>query len=333
MNENARVAVIGGGSWATALAHVVLQNANHINWYIYEQELIDHLKEYHHNPQYLSSLEFNTAQITFYNNIVQVIKDSDIILMVVPSAYIKNTMGQEPIDFTGKIFVSAVKGIIPEENLTITQYFGKHYNIPDDRLVVVSGPSHAEEVGMQRLTYLTVGCSNISVAEDIASRIHCSFIKTVTSTDVVGIEYVAVLKNIYALATGIAHGLGYGDNFIAVLVANAVKEMRTFLNEVFKDVNNRKIYQSVYLGDLLVTAYSQFSRNRTFGTMIGKGYSVKSAMLEMNMVAEGYYAAACIYDINKEYKVDIPIAQAVYSILYEKISPVVEMHLLTEMLH
>ena len=332
MKEEAKVAVIGGGSWATALAHIVLQNKSHINWFIYEKEIIEHLQEHKNNPQYLSSLEFNTQQITFYNNIQEVIKDSDIILMVVPSAYIKSTMGNEDIDFSGKLFISAVKGIIPVDNLTITQYFGKRYNIPDDHLLVVSGPSHAEEVAMQRLTYLTVGCSNSENANAVADLIKCSFVKTIISSDVIGIEYVAVLKNIYALATGIAHGMGYGDNFIAVLVSNAVREMKRFLNVAYKGTTKRKIHHSVYLGDLLVTAYSQFSRNRTFGTMIGKGYSVKSTMLEMNMVAEGYYAAACIKELNKELKVIMPITEAVYNILYEKFSPSMEMRLLIEKL-
>jgi glycerol-3-phosphate dehydrogenase (NAD(P)+) len=330
MKENLKIAVIGGGSWATALAHIVLQNAKHINWFIYEQEIIDHIVSHHNNPQYLSSLDFDTHQITFYNDIAEVIKDSDIILMVVPSAYIKSTMGEADIDFSNKLFVSAVKGIIPGENLTITQYFGKRYHIPVEHLLVVSGPSHAEEVSMQRLTYLTVACSDDKIAHQIAEYIRCSFVKTIISTDVIGIEYVAVLKNIFALAAGIAHGLGYGDNFLAVLVANAVREMKRFLEEAHKGSTKRKIHQSVYLGDLLVTAYSQFSRNRTFGTMIGKGYSVKSTMLEMNMVAEGYYAVACLKEINKDLHIDLPITEAVYNILYEKISPAVEMRLLTE---
>ncbi|NJK98501.1 MAG: NAD(P)H-dependent glycerol-3-phosphate dehydrogenase [Bacteroidetes bacterium] len=332
MKEDAKVAVIGGGSWATALAHIVLQNRKNINWYIYEKEIIEHLQTHKHNPQYLSSLIFNPQQITFYNDIQQIIRDSDVILMVVPSAYIKTTMGKEDIDFSGKIFISAVKGIIPDENLTITQYFGKRYNIPDEKLLVVSGPSHAEEVAMQRLTYLTVGCSDTQLASKVSDIIRCSFVKTIISHDVTGIEYVAVLKNIYALATGIAHGLGYGDNFIAVLVANAVREMKRFLNKAYKGSTKRKIHHSVYLGDLLVTAYSQFSRNRTFGTMIGKGYSVKSTMLEMNMVAEGYYAVACIKEINKEYQINMPITDAVYNILYEKFSPSIEMRILTDKL-
>jgi glycerol-3-phosphate dehydrogenase (NAD(P)+) len=332
MKENQKIAVIGGGSWATALAHIVMQNKQHINWYIYEKEIIDHIQHYGNNPKYLSSMEFDNQKITFYNDIVQIVNDSDIIFMVVPSAYIKSTMGLEKIDFTGKTFISAVKGIIPEDNLSVTQYFSKRYNIPEEKVLVVSGPSHAEEIAMQRLTYLTVGCVDSNLAAEIADIIKCNFIKTIISSDVIGIEYVAVLKNIYALATGIAHGIGYGDNFIAVLVSNAVREMKRYLNNVYKGPEKRKIHHSVYLGDLLVTAYSQFSRNRTFGTMIGKGYSVKSAMLEMNMVAEGYYAAKCLKEINKEYQINMPIADAVYNILYEKISPSIEMRLLTEKL-
>jgi glycerol-3-phosphate dehydrogenase (NAD(P)+) len=325
-----KIAIIGGGSWATALAKIVSGNTGHINWYIYEQDIIDHIRKHRHNPVYLSTVEFDPKQITFFNNIKEAIESSEIIIFVVPSAYIKNTLGDNDIDFTNRFFVNATKGIVPDDNLSVTQYFQKRFNIDSKHVGVVSGPCHAEEIAMERLSYLTCAAPTTSDAKYLASIIHRHYVQTVVSQDVYGIELGAVLKNIYALGAGICHGLGYGDNFTAVLVANAINEMRRFLKRNFE--HDRKITRSVYLGDLLVTAYSQFSRNRSFGNMIGKGYSVKSAMLEMSQVAEGYYASKCIHEINQRYKVKMPIADAVYNILYEKISPVIEMQLLTKKL-
>jgi len=233
-------------------------------------------------------------------------------------------------NFEGKFIISAIKGIIPISNLTIAEYFNQHYNVSFDNLGVVSGPCHAEEVALERLSYLTVACKDREHSEMFANRLEGRYIKTVISNDIYGIEYAAVLKNIIALATGICHGLGYGDNFLAVLISNGYKEIKRFLDKTY--ATKRKTSNSAYMGDLLVTCYSQFSRNRTFGNMIGKGYSVKSTMLEMNMVAEGYYAVACIKEINKRFGVKMPITDAVYNILYEKISPVMEMRILSEKL-
>lgn len=315
MNFYNEVAIIGGGSWATALAKIVLQNVEHLHWYIYEKDIIEHIKKYKHNPKYISSIEFNTNKITFYNDVKSAIESAPISIFVVPSAYIKGLMGQVDIDFSNRFFVSAVKGIVPEDNVTVTEYFQEQFNLTYSCAGVISGPCHAEEIAMGRLSYLTIATKFEEDAQKIAVLLDSPFIKTIISEDIYGIEFGAVLKNIYALGAGINHGLGYGDNFQAVYISNAIREMERFLAKLFE--RERHLFHSVYLGDLLVTAYSQFSRNRTFGNMIGKGYSVSSAMTEMNMVAEGYYAAKCIHEINQKYHVRIPIAESVYQILYE----------------
>jgi glycerol-3-phosphate dehydrogenase (NAD(P)+) len=330
MNEQSKVGVIGSGSWATALVKVLLNNINGLNWYIREPEIRDHVIKFKHNPSYLSSVMFETEKLNIFDDINDMIEKTDVLLFVVPSAFLGLWMEPYKGDFKNKFVLSAIKGIIPISNLTIAEYFNRHYNVPFDQLGVVSGPCHAEEVALERLSYLTVACKNTEHAEAFAKNLEGRYIKTVISNDIYGIEYAAVLKNIIALATGICHGLGYGDNFLAVLISNGYKEIKRFLDLTY--ASKRKTSNSAYMGDLLVTCYSQFSRNRTFGTMIGKGYSVKSTMLEMNMVAEGYYAVSCIKEINKQYNVKMPITDAVYNILYEKISPVVEMRLLSEKL-
>lgn len=309
------VAIIGGGSWATALAKIVSGNVKRLHWYIYEKEIIEYLKKHKHNPQYISSIEFDTRKIEFYNDAKQAMESAPLIIFVVPSAYIKNLLGKQDIDFTGRFFVSAVKGIVPDDNVTVTEYFQEQFNLLYSQVGVISGPCHAEEIAMGRLSYLTVATEEEEQGQHIAELLKTPFIKTILSSDIYGIEFGAVLKNIYALGAGINHGLGYGDNFQAVYISNAIREMERFLARLFE--RERHLFHSVYLGDLLVTAYSQFSRNRTFGNMIGKGYSVRSAMMELNMVAEGYYAAKCIYEINQKYNVRIPIAETVYRILYE----------------
>ena len=328
MKENSRVAVIGSGSWATALVKVLLNNENSLNWFILEPEIRSHVKEFQHNPNYLSSVMFDTSKLNLCETINETIEQSDILVFVVPSAFLSIWMEPYKGNFENKFIISAIKGIIPGDNLTIAEFFNKKYGVLFDNLGVVSGPSHAEEVALERLSYLTVACKNTEHAEIFASKIDCRYIKTVISNDIYGIEYSAVLKNIIALAAGIGHGMGYGDNFLAVLISNGYKEINRFLDKTYP--SKRKTSNSVYLGDLLVTCYSQFSRNRTFGAMIGKGYSVKSAQFELNMVAEGYYAVACIKEINKKHQVKMPITDAVYNILYEKISPAIEMKLLTD---
>jgi glycerol-3-phosphate dehydrogenase (NAD(P)+) len=324
------VSIIGGGSWATALAKIISQNVPSFNWYIYEKEIIENIKKYKHNPTYISSLEFEPSKITFHNNVKEAIECSEVIVFVVPSAFVKPLLGKTDIDFTGKFFINAVKGLVPEDNVTITEYFQEQFSIPYSKVAVISGPCHAEEIAMERLSYLTIATEFEEDAQNIQKLISAPYIHTVLSDDIYGIEFGTVLKNVYALGAGICHGLGYGDNFIAVYVSNAIREMERFLGKVFE--RERHLFHSVYLGDLLVTAYSQFSRNRTFGNMIGKGYTAKSAMMELNMVAEGYYACKSIYEINQKYKVRMPLVETVYRILYEKINPAQEMKLLSEKL-
>ncbi len=309
------VAIIGGGSWATALAKIVLTNVERLHWYIYEKDIIEHIKKFKHNPSYISSIEFDTRKIIFYNDVKQAIESASLIIFVVPSAFIKSLMDKIDINFDNRFFISAVKGIVPDDNVTVTQYFQEQFNLSYTQVGVISGPCHAEEIAMGRLSYLTIATSEENQGKAIANLIKAPFIKTILSSDIYGIEFGAVLKNIYALGAGINHGLGYGDNFQAVYISNAIREMERFLAHLFE--RERHLFHSVYLGDLLVTAYSQFSRNRTFGNMIGKGYSVRSAMMEMNMVAEGYYASRCMHEINQKYNVRIPIAETVYKILYE----------------
>jgi glycerol-3-phosphate dehydrogenase (NAD(P)+) len=330
MNEKSRIAIIGSGSWATALVKLFLNNVESLNWFILEPEIRENVQEFHHNPRYLSSVVFDINKLKLHDNIVDAIEQSDILVFVVPSAFLRIWLEPYQGKFENKFIVSAIKGIIPKENLTIAEFFNKDYEVSFDNIGVVSGPSHAEEVALERLSYLTVACKNENHAQVIADKLAFRYIKTIISHDIYGIEYAAVLKNIIALAAGICHGLGYGDNFLSVLICNGYKEIKRFLEKTY--ATKRTTDNSVYLGDLLVTCYSQFSRNRTFGAMIGKGYSVKSAQMEMNMVAEGYYAVACIKEINKVHEVKMPITDAVYNILYEKISPAIEMKLLTNML-
>jgi glycerol-3-phosphate dehydrogenase (NAD(P)+) len=325
-----KVAVIGSGSWATALAKMLLENVPHINWYLRKTETIEDFVKFGRNPRYLQNVEFDTDRISFYNDIDSICGDSDILVLAIPSAYLPTVLGNAKTDISKKYFLSGIKGIIADENLLIVQYLNKHFNIPLENLGVIAGPCHAEEVALERLSYLTVASLDEEKANTFASLIQCDYIKTTVSDDIWGTEYASVLKNIIAIASGICHGLRYGDNFQAVLISNAIQEIKRFVDTVHPIT--RDIKSSAYLGDLLVTAYSQFSRNRTFGTMIGKGYPVKAARLELNMIAEGYYSSKSIFEINKNYNVDMPIAEAVYQILYENKSPKKEIAQLSEKL-
>ena len=325
-----RVAVIGGGSWATALVKLLLNNAASVNWYLRNPNNIKFIQTNKHNPNYISSILFDTSRIQFYSNIVEVINESDILVFAVPSSYLKETLSDPAIKLEGKLIVSAIKGIIPEDNLTIAEYFNRVRGIPFDSIAIITGPCHAEEVALEKLSYLTIAAKKESRAEAICNLLRCDYLKAIPTHDIYGIEYAAVLKNIFAIAAGICHGLGYGDNFQAVLVSNALLEMKRFLDDTYK--SKRKVNTSAYLGDLMVTAYSQFSRNRTFGVMIGKGYSVISAQLEMNMVAEGYHSTRCIKEINSHHQVKMPILDAVHNILFERIAPAIEIKLLTDKL-
>ena len=316
---NATVAIMGGGSWATAIAKILLSNVEKINWYIRRDDRIEDFKRLGHNPAYLSSVRFDTSRINFSSDINKVARESDILVFVTPSPYIKSHLKKLKEDIRDKFIVNAIKGIVPDENLIISEYFHRVYKVPYDNLSVMAGPCHAEEVALERLSYLTVGCSNIEHATQFAAKLANNFIKTSVSEDVVGIEFGSVLKNIYAIAAGICGGLKYGDNFQAVLMSNAVIEMNRFINVVHPI--NRTINDSVYLGDLLVTSYSSFSRNRRLGQLIGHGCTVKSALNEMTMIAEGYFAAECIKHINERYNIHMPIADMVYDVLYKRANP------------
>lgn len=330
MENQKTIGVIGGGSWATAIVKMLQHNCEKINWFIRRQETIDYIKQHKHNPNYLSSVSIDTRLIEFYNDISDCISQSDILIVSIPAQFIEETFVKYHGDYTKKLVFSAVKGIVPKHNLTITEFFNKFYNIPFSKLGIISGPCHAEEIALERLSYLTVSSKNKADAQYISDKIDCHYVNPQISTDIYGTEYAAILKNIVAIAAGICNGLGYGDNFQAVLVSNAIQEIKRFLDKTYK--SKRKINTSPYLGDLLVTSYSQFSRNRTFGTMIGKGYSVRNAQLEMNMVAEGINAVACIKQINDTDNVKMPIMEAVYNIVINKVSPLIEIRLLTEKL-
>jgi len=311
-----RIAIFGGGSWATAIAKIFLEKEQEINWYMRRDDRIEDFKDLGHNPAYLTDVSFDVNRIHFSSDINETVRQSGILVLAIPSPYLKSHLQKLTANLQDKILLSATKGIVPDENMTISEYFHQYYGIPDDNIVVVSGPSHAEEIALERLTYLTLACSDSRKAACLAEKMANHYVLTSVSSDIMGIEYGAVLKNVYAICAGIYNGQKYGDNFHAVLISNAIREMKRFLNCI--SPGERHIADSAYLGDLLVTAYSNFSRNRVFGTMIGKGYSVKAAQVEMEMVVEGYYAAKCIHEINEQYKVDMPILDAVYRILYEK---------------
>jgi glycerol-3-phosphate dehydrogenase (NAD(P)+) len=325
-----KIGVVGGGSWATALVKIIHENVEQVNWYLRDRSNIEYLKEFHHNKNYLSSITFDTSRIAFYDDINAIVGDSGILFFVIPAAFLKDALKELKEPLKDKTIVSAIKGIIPDDNLIIAEYFRNHYQVDLRNVVVVSGPCHAEEVALERLSYLTVASQDQTYASTLAKLLRTHYLKTSVTDDIYGTEYAAILKNIFAIAAGICHGLGYGDNFQAVLISNAMQEIKRFVEAVHPI--SRDLHHSVYLGDLLVTAYSQFSRNRTFGNMIGKGYSVKSAQLEMNMIAEGYYATKSIIETNKNYQAEMPITQAVYNILYENISPAIEIKLLSNKL-
>jgi len=332
MSNNMKIGVLGGGSWATALVKLLCSPEAKVHWWMRNQDAIDHIQQFGHNPNYIQSIEFDLDQLVVTNDLQAVVDYCDYLVVAIPSAFLHVTMDQfKPTGLENKIIFSAVKGIVNEFDAIPARYFHKQFNIPYENIGIICGPCHAEEVAMEKLSYLTIGAADINKAEIMSQRLACRFIKTTTTEDVFGAELAAILKNVYAVASGICHGIGFGDNFQAVLVSNAIREIERFLDSVHEV--HRDVKSSAYLGDLMVTAYSPYSRNRTFGTMIGKGYSVKWATIEMNMVAEGYYATKGIHEINKKFNVDIPIAEAVYRILYEKASPAMEMRKLTDLLN
>ena len=339
-----KIAIIGGGSWATAIAKIVINHTHHIGWYMRRDDRIEDFKRLQHNPAYLTSVHFNIDEIDFSSNLNDIVQRYDTLVFVTPSPYLKNHLKKLKTRISDKFIVTAIKGIVPDENLVCSEYFHQVFDVPYSNLACIGGPSHAEEVALDRLSYLTVACSDDEKAQAFADVLASNVIKTKTSADVLGIEYASVLKNVYAIAAGICSGLKYGDNFQAVLMPNALQEMNRFLT-VVRDMQTKgrddmpmtrnqaeqpAINDSAYMGDLLVTGYSNFSRNRTFGSMIGKGYSVKSAQIEMEMIAEGYFGTKCMKEINRRLHVNMPILDAVYNILYERIAPQIEIKLLTD---
>lgn len=315
-SKNPKFGVIGGGSWATALVKLLLVNNRTVNWYMRDRNAIEHIKTYHHHIKYLPAVELDADKFNITADPNEVVRNSEILIFVVPTAYFISEVEKINESYDGKIIISAIKGFVGNKNYTIAEYFYEIYKVPYERLGVISGPCHAEEVGMQKLSYITISSKNSSVAEYLCGLLSSYYVKTIPNNDIYGVEYAAALKNVYAVATGICYGIGYGDNFIAVLIASCFREMKEFIN-VTNPRLKRNTSKSAYLGDLLVTCNSAFSRNRTFGSMLGKGYNVHSAMMEMKQVAEGYYATKSIHEINEKYQIDMPIADAVYAILYE----------------
>lgn len=322
-----RIAMIGGGSWATALIKILSENNVVIRWWLRSEVDAAHIKKYHHNKSYLSDVQINPRKVKVHTKIREALRDADYVILAVPAAFVSDALlGLTPKHFAGKQVVSAIKGMIPEINQLVTDWIEAKYDVPKAHIACIAGPCHAEEVALGKQSYLTIASTGVPCAEAVSALLTCRFVKASPLNDLYGVEYCAVMKNIIALACGITHGLGYGDNFQAVLVANATQEIRRFVDTLFPV--ERDLSQSAYLGDLLVTCYSPFSRNRTFGNLIGRGYTIQSAQMEMNMIAEGYYAVRSIYAINEPHQVPLPIINAVYRILYDGASPVSEMNAL-----
>lgn len=317
MDKNLRFAVLGGGSWATAIVKMLCENQGTVGWYMRNSDAIEFIKLHGHNPNYLTSVTFDLVKLYLTDDLNEAVGHADILIFAIPSAFLGSELEKLSVPLKDKVVFSAIKGIVPESGLIVGEHFHGKYGIPFSNIGVITGPCHAEEVALERLSYLTIACADKQKAEFVAKNLGSDYIKTKVTKDIIGAEYAAMLKNIYAIAAGIAHGLGYGDNFQSVLMSNAVREMKRFTKRIHKI--DRNINDSAYLGDLLVTGYSTFSRNRMFGNMIGKGYTVKSAQMEMSMVAEGYYAVKSAHKIKSKFKkkVKLPIIEAVYEVLYE----------------
>lgn len=330
MADFSKIAVLGSGSWATALVKILCENNAIVGWYIRNEAIQHHLIKEGHNPDYLSSVEFNTQQLDIYTDLNDIVSQYDVLIVAIPSSYIDASLKALTQRLENKVIFSAVKGIVPEEKILVGHYFSAKYEVPEAQIGVITGPCHAEEVALERLSYLTVASTNIALANQMKSKLDCGYINTTVSDDVVGTEYAATLKNIYAIAVGMAHGLGYGDNFISVLISSAMREMKRFTKHVNK--KKRNINKSAYLGDMLVTAYSVFSRNRMLGNMIGKGYTVKAALMEMTMVAEGYHGTKAVYELVQAKEEKYPILHCVYEVLYKQASVKRKMKALSQVL-
>ncbi|MFR9649908.1 MAG: NAD(P)H-dependent glycerol-3-phosphate dehydrogenase [Rikenellaceae bacterium] len=316
LNKNRTCAVIGYGSWATAIVKILSDNGNRVSWHITNADVVEGVEMESRNPKYLRDAELQVENITIYSDINDTVSSSDIVILATPSAFLVGVLSSLELSLSTKLVITAIKGIIPENNLTVVDYLNTFHSVPMEQICAVTGPCHAEEVSLKRLSYLTAVSPDIEVAHLVGEMFDCSYINISYSTDLNGIEYATILKNIYAISVGIAVGMGYGDNFVAVLIANCAREMNNFVHARYPD--SRDTRESAYLGDLLVTCYSQYSRNRRFGTLLGRGFSVKSALNEMTMVAEGYYASRCVEHIKGE--LETPIADMVYSVLYKGVS-------------
>lgn len=323
-SDQLKFGVIGGGSWGTAIVKMLQQNLPQVGWWVRERPLVDHILEYGFNPKYISAARFDVNRLNISTDMAAVVAESDVLVLAIPSAFVHRSLQSLGRDaLANKSVVSAVKGIVPETNQIVGEYLQSEFNMSLDNIGVVTGPCHAEEVALEKLSYLTIAAQNETLALAMSAAVQSRFVQTTVSDDIIGTEYSAVMKNVMAIACGIAHGLNYGDNFQAVLVSNAIQEMDRFIRACYP--LKRDIKSSAYLGDLLVTAYSQFSRNRTLGNMLGKGYTIKSALVEMGMVAEGYYAVDCVHTLNEKLNVDMPITSCVYNVLYRGVNPVLEL--------
>ena len=323
--------VLGGGSWGTALVKILLEKNESINWYVRNEENLEHIKNFKRNPNYLRSLVLDTEKIKLSDSIEKVVKNSDIIILAIPSPFLDSELKKIKSSLSSKTIFSALKGVVPESHLIVSEHLNKVYNLPLSKIGIITGPCHAEEVALEKLSYLTVACKNQAIGESMRESLDTKFIKAKLSKDSVGVEYAAMLKNVYALITGISRGLGYGDNFQSVLISNSVREMKEFIKTIYKF--KRDINDTEYLGDLLVTSYSTFSRNRTLGNMLGKGYSLKAAISEMSMISEGYYATKNAYEIGIENKIEFDIINTAYDILYRNLSPKKCMKILADKLN
>ena len=331
MEKKQIIGVIGGGSWATAIIKMLSENLSYINWWIKNKDSVRHIKKHKHNPKYLSRTKLDLKKLNITSDINDVVEKSDILILAVPSVYLVETMDLINLNIKNKIIISAIKGIVPTKNIVVGEYLNKNLNVPLENIGIITGPCHAEEIAMERLSYLTIACSNTETNDTFSNLIKCKYVNTIVSDDVYGAEYSSVLKNVIAIAAGICSGLKYGDNFQAVLISNAIREIKKFIDK-YRPIH-RDINESAYLGDLLVTCYSQYSRNRSFGEMIGRGRSVNKAMNELKMIVEGYYSVKCIHEINKNLGVNMPISTCVYNILYKNGNVKKEVEILTENLN
>jgi glycerol-3-phosphate dehydrogenase (NAD(P)+) len=322
-----KITVVGGGSWATALIKILSEKSVSIKWWLRDASSVEHIKTHRHNPEYLSSVTLDLKKVKPTTNLKQALKGTEWVIVAIPAAFLEDALGGLPKDvFRDKNIISGVKGMIPSQNILVTEWFESYFGVPSSRVGAIAGPCHAEEIALQKTSYLTIAANDAHLAKTFAEQLTCRYVRTTYIADLDGVEYAAVMKNIIALACGISHGLGSGDNFQAVMVSNAMLEIERLITAIAP--LERQINASAYLGDLLVTSYSQFSRNRTFGKMIGKGYSVKTAQMELKMIAEGYYAAKCMHHINQKLQVKMPILDFVYNILYEKHNPKKAMEIL-----